>query len=113
MGLLLGLTLVVGLSKTSLFLMFNVINKRDDVLDAADNNNRDDAGKKSINNHEDMFDAVEDDGDDLDTNKRCLWTDLGFFRHFDPDLPFFFSVTVIFGGVDVFFFVMVLSTNDS
>jgi hypothetical protein len=46
--------------------------------------------------------------------QRCLWTDLVFFfRHFDPDLPFFFSVAVIFGGVDVFFFVMVLSTNDS
>jgi hypothetical protein len=61
-----------------------------------------------------MFDVVEDDGDDSDTNKTMPLGGFGFFfRHFDPDLPFFFSVAVIFGGVDVFFFVMVLSTNDS
>ncbi len=56
---------------------------------------------------------VKDDGDDLDTNKTMPSDRFGFFWHFDPDLPFFFSGAVIFGGVDVFFFVMVLSTNDS
>jgi hypothetical protein len=57
---------------------------------------------------------VEDDGGDLDTNKMMPLDGFGFFfRHFDPELPFFFSVAVIFGGVDVFFFDMVLSTNDS
>ena len=60
-----------------------------------------------------MFDAVEDDGDDLDINKTTPLDGFIFFQHFNPDLPFFFSVAVIFGGVDVFFFVMVLSTNDS
>ncbi len=92
--------------------MFDVINKRDDILDAVNNNNGDDANKKSINNWEDTFDAVEDNRDNLDTNKMMPLDKFGFFQHFDPDLPFFL-VAVIFGGVDVFFFVMVLSTNDS
>ena len=94
--------------------MFDVINKRDDVLDAADNDNQDDANKKSIDNQEDTFDAVEDDREDLDTNKTTPLDRFGFFlRHFNPDLPFFFPVAVIFSRVDVFFFIMVLSTNDS
>jgi hypothetical protein len=50
MGLLLGLTQVVRDFKTSLFLMFDVVDKRDNVLDAADNNDGDDANKKSIYN---------------------------------------------------------------
>ncbi len=49
--------------------MFKVVVKRDDVLDAADNNDSDDTNKKSIDNWEDTFDAVEEVGDDLDTNK--------------------------------------------
>ena len=57
--------------------MFDVVNKRDDVLDAADNDNGDDADKKSINNEEDTFDAVEDDRDDSETNIMMLLA--GFF----------------------------------
>ncbi len=93
--------------------MFNVIDKRDDILDAADNDDGNDADKKSIDDQEDTFNAVEDDGDDLDTNKTTPLDGFSFFWHFDPDLLFFFSVAVIFGGVDVCFFVMVISTNDS
>ncbi len=93
--------------------MFDVVKKRDDVLNAADYDNGDDGNKKSINNWEDTFDAVEDDGDDLDTNKTTPLDGFVFFWHFVPDLPFFFSIAVIFGGVDLFFFVMVLSANDS
>jgi hypothetical protein len=59
--------------------MFNVVNKRDDVLDAADNNDKDYANKKSIDNHEDTFDEVEDDGDDSDTNKTTPLDGFGFF----------------------------------
>jgi hypothetical protein len=59
--------------------MFNVVNKRDDVLDAADNNNGDNADKKSIDDLEDTFDAVEDDGDDLDTKKTTPLDGFGFF----------------------------------
>jgi hypothetical protein len=88
--------------------MFDVVDKSNDVLDAADNNDGDDTNKKSINDQEDTFDAVENDGDDLDNNKTTTLDGFVFlFRHFDPDIPFFFSVAVIFGGVDVFFFIMV------
>jgi hypothetical protein len=59
--------------------MFDVINKRDDVLDAADNDNQDDANKKSIDNQEDTFDAVEDDGDNSNTNKMTPLDGFGFF----------------------------------
>ncbi len=92
--------------------MFDVVDKSDDVLDAADNNNRDDTDKNSIDDQEETFNAVEDNGDNSDTNKT-MPLDRFFFWHFDPDSPFFFSVAVIFGGVDVFFFVMVLSMNNS
>ncbi len=44
----LGWLWLSGLSKTSLFLMFNVVHKRDDILDAADNDNGDDVNIKSI-----------------------------------------------------------------
>ncbi len=38
-----------GLSKTSLFLIFNVVNNRDDISNATDSNDGDDvANKKSI-----------------------------------------------------------------
>ncbi len=59
--------------------MFDVIDKRDDVLDAAGNNNGDDANKKSINDWEDTFDAVEDDGDNSDTNTTMPLDGFGFF----------------------------------
>jgi hypothetical protein len=94
--------------------MFDVANKRDDILATADNNNGDEANKKSTKNQEDSFDAVEDNRDNSDTNKTTPLDGFDFFfRHFNPDLPFIFSVAVIFCGVDVFFFVMVSSTNDS
>jgi hypothetical protein len=59
--------------------MFDVVNKRDDVLDAADNNDGDDANKNSIDDQEDTFDVVEDDGDDLDTNKMLPLDRFVFF----------------------------------
>jgi hypothetical protein len=64
--------------------MFNVVDKRDYILDAADNKDGDDANKKSINDQEDMFDVVEDDGDNLDTNERRLWMDSVFFSTLRP-----------------------------
>ncbi len=63
----------------SLFLIFNVNDKRDDVLEAADINNRDDAKKKSINNRDDTFEAVEDDGDNSDTNEATPFNGFDFF----------------------------------
>jgi hypothetical protein len=93
--------------------MFNVINKRDDVLDAADNDNTDDANKKSIKNQEDTFDVVEDDGDDSNTNKTTPLDGSGFF--FDTltlTYHFFFSCSHLWWG-RCDFLIMVLSTNDS
>jgi hypothetical protein len=94
--------------------MFDFVNDIDDVFDTTDNKDGDDtADKKSIDNQEDTVDAVEDNGDNLKTNKMlpsdgfCL-----FVRLFNPDLLFFFSVADIFCGVDWLFFVMVSSMND-
>ncbi len=73
--------------------MFDVVNKSNDVLDAADNNNGDDANKKSIDNQEDTFDAVEDDREDLDTNKTTPLD--GFVFFFDTSTltyPSFFQL---------------------
>ena len=62
--------LLYGLSKMSLFLMFNVVNDREDDFDTTDNNKGDDpTNKKYVNNQEDTVNAVEDNGDDLESNK--------------------------------------------
>ena len=103
-----------GLSKTSLFLMFNVIDDRDDIFDATDNNDGDDAAdKKSVDDQEDTVDAVEDNRDDSETNKTLPLDRFRFFVGlFDPDLPFFFSIADIFCGVGWLLFVMVSAMND-
>jgi hypothetical protein len=94
--------------------MFDVVDDRDDIFDATDNYDGDDAAnKKFINNQEDTVNAVGDNGDDSETNK-ILPSDgfLFFVGIFDPDLLFFFSVADIFCGVDWLFFVMVSAMND-
>jgi hypothetical protein len=49
--------------------MFVVVNNRDDVFDTTDNGDRDDAANKnSVDHQEDTVDAVEDNGDNLETN---------------------------------------------
>jgi hypothetical protein len=94
--------------------MFDVINNRDDVFDTTDNDDEDDlADKKSVNNQEDTVNAVEDNGDDSETNKTLPLDGFrSFVGLFNPDLPFFFSIADIFCGVDWLFFVMVSSMND-
>jgi hypothetical protein len=85
--------------------MFDVVDDRDDVFDATDNDNRDDAAdKKSVDDQEDTVDAVEDNRDNLETNKMLPSDGFHFFVGlFDPDLPFFLSVADIFCGVDWLF----------
>ncbi len=68
--------------------------------------------KKSISNWDDTFEAVEDDGDDSDTNEATPFDGFGFFLDFVIDLPFCLSIAIIFFGVDVFVFVMVYSMRD-
>jgi hypothetical protein len=92
--------------------MFDIDDERDGILDAADNDDQEDTKKKSINNRHNTFKAVEDDGDNSDTNKTTPLDGFVFFQDFDPDLPFFFSVAIIFCEVDVFVFVVVYSTID-
>jgi hypothetical protein len=95
--------------------MFDIVDNRDDVLDATDNNDRDDvANKRSVDDQEDTVNVVEDNGDDLETNKTLPLDGVRFFVGlFDPDLPFFISVANIFCGVDWWlFFVMVSAMND-
>ncbi len=94
--------------------MFDVVDNRDDVFDATDNDDGDDmANKKSVDNQEDTINAVEDNGDDSETNKTLPLDGFRFVVGlFDPVLPFFFSIADIFCGVDWLFFVMVSAMND-
>jgi hypothetical protein len=101
-----------GLSSTSLFLAFDVNDKRDNVLDAADNGDGDDIDKKLIDERDNMFDAMEDNGDDSDNNKIAPTDGFGILQCFNTDLPFLFFVVLIFCGVDVLSFIMVMSTSD-
>jgi hypothetical protein len=55
---------------------------------------------------------MEDDGDDLDTNKIAPTGGFGILQRFDADLPFLFFVILIFCGVVVLSFVMVMPTSD-
>jgi hypothetical protein len=59
-----------------------------------------------------MFEAMEDDGDNSDTNKATPFDGFVFFRDFTIDLPFCLSIEIIFFGADVFVFVMVYSMKD-
>ncbi len=63
--------------------MFNVVDDRDDVFNTTDNDEGDDAADKmSIDDQEDTVDAVDDNRDNLETNKKlplggllfcCCW----------------------------------------
>jgi hypothetical protein len=59
--------------------MFDINDERNDVLDAVDNDGGDNAKKKSIDNWDDTFEAVEDNGDNSDTNKTTPLDEFGFF----------------------------------
>ncbi len=70
-------------SRTSLFLMFKVVNDTDDNFDTADNNDGDDAKKRSINNQEDTVEGVENNGNDSTTNEPTTADTVRFiFRSF-------------------------------
>jgi hypothetical protein len=88
-----------GLSSTSLFLAFDVNDERDNVLDAANNNDGGNVNKKFVNKREDTFDAMEDDGDNSYNNEIAPTDGFGFLQHFDTDLPFlFFCTHLLWGG---------------
>jgi hypothetical protein len=59
--------------------MFDVVDDKDDIFDTADNNDRDDADKKSVNNQEDTVNAVEDNGEDSNTVEKTTLDVVRFF----------------------------------
>jgi hypothetical protein len=59
-----------------------------------------------------MFEVVEDNGDDSDTNEATPFDGFNFFWDFVIDLPFCLSFAIILFGVDMFVFVVVYSMRD-
>ena len=78
-------------SRTSLFLMFEVVDDTDNNFDTADNDDGNDAKKRSVDDQEDTVKGVENNGDDLTTNKEPTTADtaLFFLGDFNADLPTF------------------------
>ncbi len=73
--------------------MFEVVNNTDDDFETADNDDGDDAKKRSVDNREDTIEGVENNGDDLTTNEPMTADTVRFFWGvFDADLPMFVSL---------------------
>jgi hypothetical protein len=97
-----------SLSRTSLFLMFEVIDNTDDDFDTADNDDGNDAKKRSINNQEDTVEGVENNGDDLTTNEPTTAdTVFCLFGVFNADLPMF----VFLRGALLFFAMIAMNVG--
>ena len=71
-----------SLSRTSLFLMFEVIDNTEDNFDTADNDDGDDAKKRSVDDREDTVEGVENNGDDSTTNEPTTADTVFFFLEF-------------------------------
>ncbi len=69
-------------SWTSLFLMFEVVNDTDNDFDTADNDDGDDAEKRSVDDREDTVEGVENNGDDSTTNEPTTADTVFFLRSF-------------------------------
>ena len=69
-------------SRTSLFLMFEVVDDTDNNFDTADNDDGNDAKKRSVNNQEDTVKRVENNGDDSTTNEPTTADTVCFFSEF-------------------------------
>ncbi len=92
-----------SLSRTSLFLMFEVVDDTDNNFDTADNDDGNDAKKRSVDDREDTVEGVENNGGDLTTNELTTADTVGFFfGAFDADLP-----TFVFLRGALLFFAMV------
>ncbi len=99
-------------SRTSLFLIFEVVDNTDDNFNTADNDNGDDAKKRSVDDQEDNVKGVENNGDDSTTNEPTTADTVRFFFGvFDADLPtfvflrgalLFFAMVAMNVGVDIF-----------
>jgi hypothetical protein len=61
--------------------MFEVIDNTDDDFDTADNNDGEDAKKRSVDDREDTVEGVENNGDDSTTNEPTT-ADTVFFPQY-------------------------------
>ncbi len=92
--------------------MFEVVDDTDDDFDTADNNDGNEAKKRSVDNREDTVEGVENNGDDSTTNEPMTADTVRFFFGvFDADLPMFvflrgalllFAMVVMNVGVVIF-----------
>jgi hypothetical protein len=90
-------------SRTSLFLMFEVVIDTDNNFNTADNNDGNDAKKRSVDNREDTVEGVENNGDNLTANEPTTADTVRFFFGvFNADLP-----TFVFLRGALLFFAMV------
>jgi hypothetical protein len=70
--------------------MFEVIDDTDNNFNTADNNDGDDAKKRSVGNQEDTVEEVENNKDDSTTNEPTTADTVRFFFGvFDADSPTF------------------------
>ncbi len=69
-------------SRTSLFLMFKVVDDTDNAFDVADNDDGGNAKNRSVDNREDTIDGGENNGDDLTTNEPTTADTVRFFSEF-------------------------------
>ncbi len=99
-------------SRTSLFLMFKVVDDTDDDFNTADNDDGNDAKKRSVDDREDTVKGVENNGDDSTTNEPTTADTVRFFFGvLDADLPtldflrgalLFFAMVAMNVGVVIF-----------
>ncbi len=88
--------------------MFKVVDDTVGNFDIADNEDGDDAKKKSVNDREDTIEGVENNENDSTTNEEPTTADTAhfFFGIFNADLP-----TFVFLRGALLFFAMVAMNN--
>ncbi len=62
--------------------MFKVVDDTDNDFDTADNNDGNDAKKRSVDDQEDTVEGVENNGDDSTTNEPTTADTVCFFLEF-------------------------------
>ncbi len=88
--------------------MFKVVDNTDDDFDTADNDDGDNAKKRSVDDRDNTIEGVENNGDDSTTNEPTTAdTVLFFFGVFDADLPSF----VFLRGALLFFAMIAMNVG--
>ncbi len=88
--------------------MFEVVNDTDDNFDTADNDDGNDAKRRSVDDQDDTVEGEENIGDDLTTNEPTTADTVGFFFGvFDADLPNF----VFLRGALLFFAMIAINVG--